>query len=232
MTCLQLTPVVFPRISQARRLLVRVVYPCLPATDPGTHALQHDQDRLDRGRTPWNRQTTKKKMNKRRPIRLRKASTRAEKVARRRDLSPSGPTTHSSRRSLCPIPTRWLVPLGRRSSRRVESAGQTRRSIPTLSWSPSNRRSRGKSTRAGDGGENANQRQKEKGRKNQGGQDGNAKEDQDDDRGGSSDRHEDKHGHSSQAPSLTRILLYSGIVSLVCGIVSALGLLVLLRVQG
>ena len=33
-------------------------------------------------------------------------------VGRRRHRSPSGPTTHSSRRSPGPVPTRWLIPIG------------------------------------------------------------------------------------------------------------------------
>ncbi len=61
------------------------------------------------------------------------------------------------------------------------------------------------------GGQSANERQKGNGRKGQ------------DDEGGSDDRHDKKHGQPSQAPSLTRILLYSGIVALVCGVVGAWG---------
>ena len=84
---------------------------------------------------------------------------------------------------------------------------------------------------AGDGGKRANENGEEKGRKSQGGQDGHAqkdqsnpKEDRNDDQDGSGDRHEEKkRGHSSQTPSLTRILLYSGLVALVCGIAGAWG---------
>lgn len=80
-----------------------------------------------------------------------------------------------------------------------------------------------------DGGDDKEQdRQKGKGRKNQAGKNSSSKkgkdDDGDDDNGGESGGHrEAKHGQSGQAPSLTRILLYSGIVALVCGIAGAWG---------
>jgi len=48
-------------------------------------------------------------------------------------------------------------------------------------------------------------------------------QDRDHDRGESGERHTKDQGKASQPPSLTRILLYAGIVSLVCGVVGALG---------
>ena len=40
---------------------------------------------------------------------------------------------------------------------------------------------------------------------------------------GSGDRHEHEHGQSVRAPSLTRILLFPGVVALVCGVAGAWG---------
>src|SRR4051794_2802158 len=51
----------------------------------------------------------------------------------------------------------------------------------------------------------------------------NSRKRDEEDRGKSEGRHEEKHGRSSQAPSMTRILLYSGIVALICGMVGAFG---------
>ena len=63
-----------------------------------------------------------------------------------------------------------------------------------------------------------------------GGDDGNSKKEksqskkgQNDDENDSEEGHNKKHGRSSQAPSMTRILLYSGIVALICGMVGAFG---------
>ena len=145
-------------------------------------------------------------MNPGHPIRPGKASTHAEAGTAEPDLDKPIRTDDPLIASEPgPVPTRWLIPPGRRSSRRVESAGRTRRSTPTLSWSPSKRRSRadvGRWRRS------------------------NTRKDNDERWAGTTatgTRHKQKHGQPSPAPSPTRILLYSGIVALVCGIVGALG---------
>jgi hypothetical protein len=90
----------------------------------------------------------------------------------------------------------------------------------------------------GDGGanghesdENAKENQDKKGGKNGGPEEGNSKkkpdshsrQDRNDDQGASHDHRSAAQGQSGHAPSLTRMLLFSGVVSLVCGLVGALG---------
>ncbi len=69
-----------------------------------------------------------------------------------------------------------------------------------------------------------------KGSKSQGGQEGDTKkarspgkQDQNDDQKGSGEGAKKWLGQSAQSPSLTRILLFAGVVSLVCGVVGAWG---------
>ncbi len=97
--------------------------------------------------------------------------------------------------------------------------------VPVESDGPQRDRSRAKN-----GGGKANEYGQEEGRNSEAGQAGNGTNDQSspkknhkEDQDGSGNRRDVPRGQSGQAPSLTRTLLFSGLVALVCGVVGAAG---------